>query len=442
MKRSHLLGTVFACAAALISASPNAEILVYDFTGTVTDAGNIAGVSASLGETIIGEFAYDTSTLDSNPGDATSGEYRHPGITPSLKITLPSGSITFDSFTSVFVTVATGINITAGVPDPTVPGNNIDHDIKFSRKPTSTALATDALPTNINLNDFDPATGAFSSFSLENGPTGDPVFYTIDSLAVRAPPSSPPKATFLAPRWIAADFMTLETPTRAIAFDSDSNLYIEDTSDDNSGKIDVLKLTFASGYNDSSSYARYATSYKGATGLGFDDLGSLYVAERSADGNAGVIREVNAVTQTLGRDVKAFANHRPTGVDADTSGNIFYSGRKESAGAWGRIFGIDTNTKRTILIDNTVATGVAVNPSGNIFISTPQRTDLPLQSNSIYMYKPEDIQNPRLIATFNNRGGELTFDAAGNLYMVFHDKLNIIKLSRIRAMPWLPLLLE
>jgi hypothetical protein len=188
MNMSRLFGAIFACVAVLISTSPYASIIIYDFTGTVTDAGEIAGVSASLDDTIIGEFAYDTSTSDSNPGDTTSGEYLHPAITPPLKITLPSGSITFDSFTSVFVTVATDISIAAGAPDPTVSGNNLDHDITFSLKSTSTALATDALPTNIDLNDFDSATGAFSSFSLDNGPAGDPIFYSIDALSVRAVP--------------------------------------------------------------------------------------------------------------------------------------------------------------------------------------------------------------------------------------------------------------
>ena len=84
--------------------------------------------------------------------------------------------------------MATDINIAAGLPDPTVPGNNIDHDIIFSLKPTSTALATDALPNSIDLNDFDSVTGAFSSFSLTNGPAGDPIHYSIDTLTLRAVP--------------------------------------------------------------------------------------------------------------------------------------------------------------------------------------------------------------------------------------------------------------
>ena len=102
---------------------------------------------------------------------------------------------------------------------------------------------------------------------------------------IAAAPPSPPAATFLAPGWKVTDFLTLEVPTRAIAFDSDNNLYIEDTSDDNSNKIEVLKLTAASGYKTPSSYALYETSYKGATGLGFNGLGSLYVSERSANGD-------------------------------------------------------------------------------------------------------------------------------------------------------------
>ena len=60
-----------------------------------------------------------------------------------------------------------------------------------------------------------------------------------------------------------------------------------------------------------------------------------------------------------------------------------------------------------------------------------KRTDLPLLSNSIYMFRSSDISllNPVLIATFDARGGELTFDDNGNLYMVGDDKISIIKLS-------------
>lgn len=192
-----------------------------------------------------------------------------------------------------------------------------------------------------------------------------------------------PVVTFLAPGLNTTDFLTPGIPTRAIAFDSSDNLYIEDTSDDNSGTINVLQLTAASGYTGSISYASYpathnSTTYKAATGLACDGLGCLYVAER------------------------------------------------------------------TILIDGRVATGIAVDASGDIFISNPEQTYLQLLGNSIYRFAANDLLSPELIATFDTRGGELTFGAAGNLYMVAGDQRNIIKLSRavVRAMPCLPLLLE
>ena len=47
------------------------------------------------------------------------------------------------------------------------------------------------------------------------------------------------------------------------------------------------------------------------------------------------------------------------------------------------------------------------------------------------MFRSLDVSllNPVLIATFDARGGELTFDDDGNLYMVGDDKISIIKLS-------------
>ena len=47
------------------------------------------------------------------------------------------------------------------------------------------------------------------------------------------------------------------------------------------------------------------------------------------------------------------------------------------------------------------------------------------------MFRSSDVSllNPVLIATFDVRGGELTFDDDGNLYMIGDDKISIIKLS-------------
>lgn len=238
--------------------------------------------------------------------------------------------------------------------------------------------------------------------------------------------------TFLASGWVASDFLTLSSPTRSIEFDSSNNLYIEDKSDDNSGTINILKMDAATGYSSSSVFTTYSTTYQGVTGLDFDGLGSLYVSERSLSGDAGVIREIDVATQTLLGDVRTFANHRPTGVDADIFGNVFYTGRKESDLLFGNVYQIDSAGVRSILIDNVVGTGIALDDSGNIFISTPNKTGLALLSNSIYMFNPSDLLNPLLIATFDSTVGELTFDDAGNLYTIDNvDNLSIIKLSAV-----------
>jgi len=240
-------------------------------------------------------------------------------------------------------------------------------------------------------------------------------------------------AVYLAPGWGASAFHTLSSPTRSIAFDASDNLYIEDISDDNSGTINILKLNASTGYSTSSVFTSYATTYEGVTGLDFDGLGSLYVSERSLSGNAGVIREIDVTTQMLLGDVRTFANHRPTGVHADIFGDVFYTGRKYSDLLFGNVYQIDSTGTRSILIDNVVGTGIALDASGNIFISTPNRTNLALLANSIYMFNPSDLLNPIRIASFDDRTiGELTFDDAGNLYTIDNvDNRRIIKLSSV-----------
>ncbi len=259
--------------------------------------------------------------------------------------------------------------------------------------------------------------GTFCAFALTTG-----MIPTVNAATV----------TFLASGWGASNFSTLSIPTRSIAFDSSDNLYIENISDDNSGTVNVLKLDATSGYTTSSVFASYNTTYEGVTGLDFDGLGSLYVSERSVSGDAGVVRVVDVATQTLSGDVRVMNNHRPTGVDANISGDIFYTGRKGSDKFFGNIYQMDSAGTRSILINDVVSTGIALDASGNIFISTPNKTGLSLLRNSIYMFDPTDLLNPFLIASFDSTVGELTFDNAGNLYTIDNvDNLSIIKLSAV-----------
>lgn len=239
-------------------------------------------------------------------------------------------------------------------------------------------------------------------------------------------------ATYLAPGWNATDFLTLATATRSIEFDATGNLYIEDVSDDGRGAVSILKLEASSAYTSISNFVSYATGYDGVTGLDFDGLGNLYVSERAASGDAGVIRKINAAIPELVGDVRTFNHHRPTGVDADTEGNVYYTGRRESDGTFGNVYRIDSAGERTILLENVVGTGIALDDVGHVFISTPGKDGLSLEKNSIYMFDPSNSINAERIATFDETGGELTFDDAGNLYMIDNiDHTKMIKLSLV-----------
>ena len=241
--------------------------------------------------------------------------------------------------------------------------------------------------------------------------------------------------TYLAPNWQASNFLTLSTPSRAIEFDSELNLYIEEKSDDGSGTIIIEKLDAASGYTSSPPFFAYDTGYYGATSLDFDGSGNLYVAERGHAGNDGIIRKIDTSNYSM-TDIRSFDNQRPTGIDALNDGTVLYTGRRESDPAFGNVYEIDTSGNRTVLIPDIVGTGIAMDQSGRLFISTPDRDDLALAGSSIYMYETSDtdFSNPILIATFDSALGveELTFDDFGNLYMIDNiSNTQIVRLSQV-----------
>jgi len=239
--------------------------------------------------------------------------------------------------------------------------------------------------------------------------------------------------SYIADGWGASDFLTLSTTTRSIAFDADANLYIAPRTNDDTGTISISKLDAANGYSTSSEFATYGTSYQGVTGLDFDGLGNMYISERSTYGDAGIIRRMDVASQAL-TEVRTFANHRPTGVGTDTFGNSYYTGRKTSSGSFGNVYQIDSIGTRSILVDGVVGTGIAMDNTGRLFVSTPGKTGLSLLANSIYMFDPTDLLNPVRIASFSDApGGELTFDDAGNLYVI--DNIDNLTITRLSAVP-------
>ena len=95
-----------------------------------------------------------------------------------------------------------------------------------------------------------------------------------------------------------------------------------------------------------------------------------------------------------------------------------------------------------ILLAGVIGTGIGINNSGNIVVSTPGRDVSPLVSQSIYEYDSNTLK-PSLIATFDDDPvEELTFDAEGDLYVIDHKMANrsqtIIRLSRFSTISTLP----
>lgn len=419
MSIKYFLGMVCACVLSfgLITSNANAEVVTLPDYMVLAEPGD--------------SWTYITTTLtDGMPAgtEFTVTEPWYSAIIDQFPDTAPTGvPIEIEPCFSIYLDIVDSLTVPAGTFKNVIRMAWLD--CNFTANTMNAVLGIDAAidqgVTDVDWLAIGVGSVKYMGVMAENGLIDGGYDLTSYSVA------------YTAPGWSATDFHTLCTtptsctPTRSIEFDALGNLYIEDVTDDGLLQVDIIKLDATSGYSTSSIFASYTTAYLGVTGLDFDGLGNLYVSERSTDGDAGIIRKVDVATQTLLGDVMSFANHRPTGVDADIAGSVFYSARKESNGTWGKIFEIDSSLVRTELSSSVVATGIALDTYGNIFVSTPQRTDLPLLANSVYMFRSTDVGmlNPILIGTFKQRGGELTFDDAGELYMVGDDKISIIKIS-------------
>jgi streptogramin lyase len=231
----------------------------------------------------------------------------------------------------------------------------------------------------------------------------------------------------------------LDVPTRSLEFDSGDHLYIETINNDGGNEVRISQLDPTAQNSPRELFTSYGTTYYGVTGLSFDGMGNLYTSERTQDGNAGAIRKINATTGDLLDTVVGPNNHRPTGVDSDAFGNVYYTGRRDSNPDWGNVYRINETGDRVTLIPDIACTGIAVDDIGRIFVSTSSRPDLAHTANSIYMFDPEEnMSNPLLIATFEDPADEIAFDEQGNLYSL--DKNDHRTISLLAPVPVPPAL--
>jgi sugar lactone lactonase YvrE len=214
--------------------------------------------------------------------------------------------------------------------------------------------------------------------------------------------------TYVDPGYTASAFHTLAYDSRAIEFDSSGNLYSADIANDFTGVNTIYKLDDASGFATSSVYASYATTACCMTGFHFLSSGNLLISNSMTGGDAGVIDLVQAGTLALST-FKDIPDFRPTGISADTAGDVYVTGRLSSDLSFGNIYKINSGDGSiAILVNNFVGRGIAVDALGNIFASNT--TD-----NSIWRFASGTL-DPSLVASFDSTPGELTFDEFGNLY--------------------------
>jgi len=220
---------------------------------------------------------------------------------------------------------------------------------------------------------------------------------------------------YLNAAYTALSFTTLPFDARAIAFDAALDLYTASASNDNTGQVNILKLTAASNYTAASQAYSYPSSAAFVTGLDFQG-GQLLVSESDASANSGKIS--NAATGALIKDLPDF---RPSGMDA--RGPTLVTGRLKSNADFGNIYQVNTDSSLSVLIANLPTRGIAKDAAGDIYLSTRNTDFGTFLGNSIYRFAQADgylVSSSTRVATLGGGGStELTFDNAGNLYALY-----------------------
>lgn len=223
----------------------------------------------------------------------------------------------------------------------------------------------------------------------------------------------------LAPGYTSSVFTTLDFSTRTFAVDTGANLYATDMAEDFSGTVNIYKLNPSDGYSTRSLYTSYNTTTCCPSGLIFGaGEAQLFVSEVFTGGDSGLIRELDNSTLTT-TAITQLPDFRPTGIAVDTSGTIYFPGRLSSDPNFGNLYRLDASGIPEIVVNGFVGTGIAIDPLGNLFVSTPSTASeaAPFSAKSIYKFDALTL-SPTLLATTEQGIGEITADAFGNIYAV------------------------
>ena len=240
--------------------------------------------------------------------------------------------------------------------------------------------------------------------------------------------------------------------SRTLEFDSVQNIYAADRSgtqdngDGTGSRIIYFLERIAEGfYGNQATFITYTTkAERVVSGLDFGPFEqTLYVAEVESGGNAGAILQIDVSTQTVTKEI-LLPDFRATGIEVDDAGNILISTRKAADLSFGEVHLIPAGYTNPTFTGSTAdpiapigATGIEKQLNHIYFATNRIGEEVPsaLAPQSFYFSLP-DLNNPTLIATFDNRvGAELRIGPDGALYGIGRSDTSgfslVVKLEKI-----------
>ena len=179
-------------------------IISFDFTGHVTEVGSSwNGTGVAVNDSVLGEFTYDTTISDRSPGDPAYGGYIHdPPFAPN-GLTIQTGEYTFvaDASKNFLVNVYNdygdykdtlafgwgGFVEPVKVGGPALPFGLDNMALSFWDS-SGTAFSSDALPTSLDLADFDRFLDRMGWVTLQSGdPWNHRFYFDLDTLSLGTP---------------------------------------------------------------------------------------------------------------------------------------------------------------------------------------------------------------------------------------------------------------